>query len=112
MCCIHLFSGISELMSSDGSSPHRIERRKKSRCDVDAGEGGSRNRPPRRQSKRTVHRDFPRGHMHNDMEIVEEDPMKTSDYESADDETYRMSPVPPSKNNVDDDVKSNDSGLR
>jgi hypothetical protein len=46
------------------------------------------------------------------MEIVEEDPMKTSDYESADDETYRMSPVPPSKNNVDDDVKSNDSGLR
>jgi hypothetical protein len=50
--------------------------------------------------------------MHNDMEIVEEDPMKTSDYESADDETYRMSPVPPSKNNVDDDVKSNDSGLR
>jgi hypothetical protein len=99
-------------MSSYGLSPHCIERRKKSRCDVDAGEEGSRNHPPQRQSKRTVHRDFPRGHIHIDTKIVEEDAMETSDDESDDDETYRMSLVPPSENSPKDDVESNDNGLR
>jgi hypothetical protein len=59
-------------------------------------------------------RDFPRGRMHIDMDIeeVEEDPMKTSDDESADDETYKMSSVPSSENSSEDDVESIDSELR
>jgi hypothetical protein len=87
------------------------ERRKKSRCDVDAGEGGSRNPPPQRTSKRTVLREFPRGRMHIDTEI-EEDPMETSDDESADDETYEMSLVRPSENSSEDDIESIESELR
>jgi hypothetical protein len=81
---------------------------------VEAGERGSRNPPPRGTSKRTVHRDFPRGHMHIDTEIdeVEEDPMETSGDESVDDETYKMSPIPPSKNSSENDVKSIESELR
>jgi hypothetical protein len=74
-------------MSSEGSSPHHLERRKKSRCDVDTGEGGPRSHPPRRQSKRIVHRNFSRGDMHIDTEIVEENPMDTSDDESTEDES-------------------------
>jgi hypothetical protein len=86
MYCISLFSGKAVIMSSESPSTQFYERRKKSRCDVNAGEGGSRN-PPQRTSKRTVLRDFPRGHMHIDTEIekVEECPMETSDDESADD---------------------------
>jgi hypothetical protein len=38
--------------------------------------------------------------------------METSDDESADDETYKMSPVPPSENNFEDDVESIESELR
>jgi hypothetical protein len=61
-----------------------------------------------------VLRDFPRGRIHIDTEIeeVEEDPMEVSDDESADDETYKMSPVPPSKNSSEDDVESIESELR
>jgi hypothetical protein len=101
-------------MSSGSPSTQSYERRKKSRRDVDAGEGGSRNPPPRGTSKRTVLRDFPRGRMHIDTEIeeVEEDPMESSDDESADDETYKMSPVPPSENSSEDDVESIESVLR
>jgi hypothetical protein len=101
-------------MSSESSPTQFYERRKKSRRDVDAGEGGSRNPSPQRTSKRTMVRDFPRGHMHIDTKIeeVEEDPMETSDDESADDETYKMSPVPPSKNSSEDDVESIESELR
>jgi hypothetical protein len=82
--------------------------------DVDAGEVGSRNPPPRGTSKRKVLRDISRGRMHIDTEIeeVEKDPMETSDDESADDETYKMSPVPPSENCSEDDVESIDSELR
>jgi hypothetical protein len=100
---------------SSGSPPTQFyERWKKSRCDVDAGEGRSRNPPPQRTFRRTLLRDFSRGHMHIDTEIeeVEEDPMETSDDESADDETYKMSPVPPSKNSSEDDVESIESELR
>jgi hypothetical protein len=52
-----------------------VRKMKKSQHDVDAGEGCSRNPPPQRHSKTTMHRDFPRGHMHIDTEIeeVEED---------------------------------------
>jgi hypothetical protein len=61
-----------------------------------------------------VLRDFPRGHMHIDMENeeVEEDPMETSDDESADDETYKMSLVPPYENNSENNVGSIESELR
>jgi hypothetical protein len=101
-------------MSSESPPTKSYERRKKSRHDVDAGEGGSRNPPPRGTSKGTVLRDFPRGRMHIDTEIeeVEEDPMETSDDESIDDETCKMSPVPPSENSSEDDVESIESELR
>ena len=108
------FSGKSAIMSSESSPAQFYERRKKSRHDVNAGEGGSRNPPPQRTSKRTVLRDFPRGRMHIDTEIeeVEEDPMETSDDEYADDETYKMSLVPSSKNSSEDDIESIESELR
>jgi hypothetical protein len=114
MYCISLFSGKAAIMSFGSPPTQFYERRKKSRCDVDASEGGSRNPPPQRTSKRTVLRDFPRGRMHIDTEIeeVEEDPMETSDDESADDETYKLSLVPPSKNSSEDDVESIESELR
>jgi hypothetical protein len=115
MWCIHLFSGVSEFMVSEDSSPHHIERRKKSRRDIDASEGGSRNPPTRRASKRTVHRDFSRARMSINTEIEEEEeqnPMETNNDEIADDETYRMSPVPPFENNAEDDVESVESELR
>jgi hypothetical protein len=52
--------------------------------------------------------------MHIDIEIeeVEEDPMETSDDESTNDETYKMSLVPPSTNSSEDDVESIESELR
>jgi hypothetical protein len=114
MYCISLFSGKAVIMSSRSRPTQFYERRKKSRHDVNAGEGGLRNPPPQRTSERTVLRDFPRGRMHIDTEIeeVEEDPMEISDDESADDETYKMSPVPPSKNSSEDDVESIESELR
>jgi hypothetical protein len=106
------FSEKTVSMSSKGSSPHQLERRKKSRRDVDAGEGGSESRPLQRYSKRIVHMAYPRGHMRNDTKIEEENPMDTSDDKSAEDETYRMSPVPPSKNSVEDEIESNDNRVR
>jgi hypothetical protein len=114
MYCTSLFSGKVAIMSY-GSPPNQFyERRKKSRRDVNAGEGRSRNPPPQRISKRTMLRDLPRGRMHIDTEIeeVEEDPMETSDDESTDDETYKMSPVPPSENSSKNDVESIESKLR
>jgi hypothetical protein len=109
-----LFSGKAVIMSSKIPPTQFYERRKKSRRDVDAGEGGSRNPPPQRTSKRTMLRDVPRDRMHIDTEIeeVEEDPMETSDDESTDDETYKMSSVPPSENSSEDDVESIESELR
>jgi hypothetical protein len=65
-------------MSFEGSSPHQLERRKKSRHDVDAGEGGLGSRPPQRHSKRIVHRAYPRGHMCNDTKIEEENCDRTT----------------------------------
>jgi hypothetical protein len=50
--------------------------------------------------------------MHIDTKIEEENPMDTSDDESAEDETYRMSPVPPFENSAKDEIESNDSGAR
>jgi hypothetical protein len=114
MYCTSLFSGKPAIMSSGSPPTQFYERRKKSRCDVNAGEGGSRNPPPQRTSKRAVLRDFPRGRMHIDTEIeeIKEDPMETSDDESTDDETYKMSLVSPSKNSSEDDVESIESELR
>ena len=80
-------------MSSGDSSPRHLERRKKSRRDVDAGEGGSRNAPPRRSTKATVHRDFPRGRMDIDTEIEEEEEDHvTSSDDDVEDETYQVTP--------------------
>jgi hypothetical protein len=81
------------------------ERRKKSRHDVNAGEGSSRIPQPGTSTKRIVHRDFPWGRMHIDIEIeeVEEDHIETSDDESADDKTYMMSPMQASENSAKED---------
>jgi hypothetical protein len=57
-----------------------------------------------------VHRDNPRGHTHIDSEIVEENPMDTSDDESAEDKTYRMSLMPSSENSTEDEIESNEWG--
>jgi hypothetical protein len=112
-CILYPFlSGKTESMSSRGSSTHQLERRKKHQHDVDVGEGGSRSHPPRRHSKRIVHRAYPRGHVRIETEIEEENPMDTSDDESAEDETYRMSLVPPSENSTEDEIERNDSGVR
>jgi hypothetical protein len=70
--------------------------------------------PPQRCSKRTVHRDFSRGHMHIDTEIeeVEENQIESSDDEFAEDETYKMSPMPASENSIEEDDESNDNEER
>jgi hypothetical protein len=114
MYCTSLFSRKATIMSSGSPPTQFYEREKKSQRDVNASEGGSRNPPPQKTSKRTVLRDFPRGRMHINMEIeeVEEDPMETSDNESTDDETYKISLVPPSEKSPEDDVESIESELR
>jgi hypothetical protein len=48
-------------------------------------------------------------HIDTKIEEVEEEQMETSDDESAKDETYRMSPVPPSENSAEEDDESNGS---
>jgi hypothetical protein len=78
-------------MSSKSSSPHQLERR---------------------IYNRIVHRAYPRGRLHIATEIEEENPMDMRDDESVEDETYRMSPMPPSENNAKDEIESNDSGVR
>jgi hypothetical protein len=114
MYCTSLFSRKATIMSSGSPPTQFYEMEKKSQRDVNASEGGSRNPPPQKTSKRTVLRDFPRGRMHINMEIeeVEEDPMETSDNESTDDETYKISLVPPSEKSPEDDVESIESELR
>jgi hypothetical protein len=47
-----------------------------------------------------------------DTEIEEENTMDISDDESVEDETYRMSPVPPYENNAEDEIESDDSRVR
>jgi hypothetical protein len=110
MFCILFSSGKSAIMSE--SPPTQFyERRKKSRCDVDASEGSSRNPQPGTSTKRTVHRDYPQGRMHIEIEIeeVEEDRMETSEDESADDETYMMSPMLASENSAEEDDEGDGS---
>jgi hypothetical protein len=107
------FSGKAASMSSRSPPTNFYERRKKSRHDVDVTEGGSSSPPPQRQSKRTVHREFPRDFMHIDtvIEEVEGDPIESSADESAEDETYKMSPMAQSKNSDEDEIESHDSGV-
>jgi hypothetical protein len=50
--------------------------------------------------------------MRIEIEIEEENPMDTSYDESAEDEPYRMSLVSPSENSAEDEIESNDSGVR
>jgi hypothetical protein len=66
-----VYSFFSEklVIMSESLPTQFYERRKKSRRDVDVSEGGSSNPPPQRQSKRIVHRDYPRDHMHIEIEI-------------------------------------------
>jgi hypothetical protein len=61
-----------------------------------------------------VHRDRARGciHIDSDIEEVEEDPMESTNVESTKDETYRMSPMPPSENGAEEDDESNGSWAR
>jgi hypothetical protein len=85
-CVVYLFfSGKAASMSSRSPPTQFYERRKKSQCDVDVGEGSSRNPP--RAAKKIVHMDFPRGRMLIVMEIeeVEEDPIESSVDESTED---------------------------
>jgi hypothetical protein len=104
MFCILFSSGKSAIMSE--SPPTQFyEKRKKSQRDVDTGEGSLKNPQPSTSTKRIVHRDYPRGRMHigTEIEEVEEEQMEISDDESTEDETYRMSPVPPSENSTEED---------
>jgi hypothetical protein len=110
MFCILFSLGKSAIMF--GSPPTQFyERKKKCQHDVNAGEGSSRNPQLGTSTKRIVHRDYPRGRMHIDTEIedVEEDRMETSEDESADDETYKISQILASENNVEEDDESDGS---
>jgi hypothetical protein len=83
-------------MIMSGSPPTQFyERRKKSQRDVDAGEGGSSNPPPQRRCKRIVHHDFPRGCMHIEIEIEEEEGhiVTSSEDNDVEDENYQISPM-------------------
>jgi hypothetical protein len=51
-------------------------------------------------------------HIDTEKEEVEEDPIETSDDESTKDETYKMSPMPHSESSAEDEIESNDSGVR
>jgi hypothetical protein len=85
MCCVSFFSGKAASMSSRSPPTQFYERRKKSQCDVDMGEGSSRNPP--RATKKIVHMDFPRGRMLivTEIEEVEKDPIESSVDESTED---------------------------
>jgi hypothetical protein len=48
-------------------------------------------------------------HIDTEIEEVEEDRMKTNEDESIDDETYKMSPMPVSENNVEEDDEGDGS---
>jgi hypothetical protein len=73
--------------------------------DVDIGKGGSSNPPPQRWSKRIVHRDYPRGRMHIETEIEEEDEHNVTSSEDDDvkDENYQISPRAARGATFDDD---------
>jgi hypothetical protein len=51
-------------------------------------------------------------HIDTEIEEVEEDRMETSDDESADDETYKMSPMPALENSTEEDDERNGSEER
>jgi hypothetical protein len=51
-------------------------------------------------------------HIDTEMEEVAEDLVETSDDESTDDETYKMSRLPPSENSNEEDNESNDNEVR
>jgi hypothetical protein len=110
MFCI-LFSSGKSVILFESPPTQFYERRKKSRRGVDASEGSSRNPQPSTSTRRTMHSDYPRGRMHIDTEIeeVEEDRMETSEDESVDDETYKMSPMLASENSVEEDDEGDGS---
>jgi hypothetical protein len=61
MCYIFSVSRKIATMSSESPSTQYYERIKKSRCDVDASKGSSREALLRRSTRETTHKDLPRG---------------------------------------------------
>jgi hypothetical protein len=92
---LYIPSSLRKTVIMSESPPTQFyERRKKSRRDVDVGQGGSSNPSPPRATKRTVHSKFPGGQMHIESEIEEEEEhiVSSSEDDDVDDETYRISP--------------------
>jgi hypothetical protein len=108
MVCTSLISGKVESMSSERPSIQYYEKRKKSRRDVDAGEGSSRNPPLWRSTRAAAHRDLPRGSMDTDLKIGEEEHIvESSDDDDVEDENYRISPRVARESVLDDDEDEN-----
>jgi hypothetical protein len=108
MVCTSVISGKAEILSSERPSIQYYEKRKKSRQDVDAGEGSSRNPPLWRSTRAATHRDLPRGSMDIDLEIEEEEHIvESSDDDDVEDENYRISPRAARESVLDDDEDEN-----
>jgi hypothetical protein len=108
MVCTSLISGKAKIMSSRRPSIQYYEKRKKSRQDVDADEGSSKNPPLRRLTRAAAHRDLPRGSMDNNLEIEEEEHIvESSDDDDVEHENYRISPRATRESVLDDDEDEN-----
>jgi hypothetical protein len=107
LVCTSLISGKAEIMSSERPSIQYYEKRKKSRRDVDAGEGSFRNPPLRRSTRAAAHRDLSRGSMDIDLEIEEEHIVELSDDDDVEDESYMISPRATRESVLDDDEDEN-----
>jgi hypothetical protein len=108
LVCTSLISGKAEIMSSERPSIQYYEKRKKSRRDVDAGDGSSRNPPLRRSTREAAHRDLSWGSMHIDLEIKEEEHIvESSDDDDVEDESYMISPSATRESVLNDDEDEN-----
>jgi hypothetical protein len=108
MVCTSLILGKAEIMSSGRPNIQYYEKRKKSRRDVDAGEGSSRNPPLRRSTRGAAHRDLPMSSMDIDLGIKEEEHIvESSDDDDVEDENYRISPRAARESVLDDDEDEN-----
>jgi hypothetical protein len=108
LVCTSLISGKAEIISPERPSIQYYEKRKKSRRDVDAGEGSYRNPPLRRSTRVAAHRDLPMGSMDIDLEIEEEEHIvESSDDDDVEDESYMISPRAAMESVLDDDEDEN-----
>jgi hypothetical protein len=105
MCCISFISGKAENMSSRRPSTQYYERRKKSHRDVNVGEGSSKDVPLRKSTRVVADRNLPRGHMHIDTKIEEDNKHIISS--SEDDEKCRISPRAAREAVLNDDEDEN-----